>query len=70
MISIQLLFFGMNSCYELARKVYPYSIVRKERLGIMIGFIESRLGKSSHEPYTQEELALNEKMKSLNHRGL
>jgi intein-encoded DNA endonuclease-like protein len=61
---------SFSNCLPISKRLFPYSIVKKERLGIMIKFIESRLRKSSHAPYVEEEINLREKMKSLNHRGL
>jgi hypothetical protein len=64
----RLVFNGNEKCLSLCKTIYPYCIVRKERIGILMELIESRLIKSSH--ITNEERDLIEKMKLLNHRGL
>jgi hypothetical protein len=71
-IAYRITITSFQETLSLAEKLYSYSIVKKERLGLLMKFIEYKMNKISSLKNVEQmdEIALCEKMKVLNHRGL
>jgi hypothetical protein len=68
-IAYRITITSFENCHSFGIKIFPFLIVKRERMQTVIDYIEMRISKGKS-PYGEEENIFYERMKLLNHRGL